>query len=88
LIGPSITPSRCSRQNKDARALALALAAACELGADFGEHAGGAARGDRIVWSASGGAEVSQHGQHSAVIVGAVRKVELAEDAVHVLFHG
>ncbi len=47
---------------------------------------GGTATGDRIVWSACGGAEVGQHGQHRAVIAGAFRKVELAEDAVHVLF--
>jgi AcrR family transcriptional regulator len=46
------------------------------------------ATADRVIWSASGGAEIGQHGQHSAVIAGAVRKVELAEDAVHVLFHG
>jgi hypothetical protein len=37
--------------------------------------------------SASGRAEVGQHGQYSPMIVGAVGKVELAEDAVHVLFH-
>jgi hypothetical protein len=48
---------------------------------------GGAAAGDRIVWSASGGAEIGQHGQHPAVVVGAFWEVELAEDAVHVLFH-
>src|ERR1700722_15939215 len=41
----------------------------------------------RIAWSGSGGAEIGQHGQHPAMIVGAVREVELSEDAVHVLFY-